>query len=177
MEGNIKVTEERVIVPIQIFNGKEYRLYKDENYFSRGRKRLHTEVWKFYKGDIPKGYHVHHVDGNSHNNDISNLNIVLASLHMRFEGKKRFKNNSEWAKEFHAKGIECAKEWHASKEGREWHSEHGKKMWINREYKTKVCQVCSKEYKTRHNGPSKYCHQNCKAAALRARRKLQSGSL
>lgn len=177
METNINPTTERHIVLVQEFNGKKYRLYKDERYFSRGTKRLHTEVWKYYKGEIPKGYHVHHVDGNTHNNDVSNLNLIRAELHLRYEGKKRFKENPEWAKEFHTKGIEKAKEWHKSSEGKQWHSEHGKKTWINREYKVLVCEVCNKEYKTRHSGKSKYCHPNCKATALRRRRKLEREGL
>jgi hypothetical protein len=177
MAGNIEIREEQYVIPIQLFNGKEYRLYKGERYFSRGNKRLHTEVWKYYKGEIPKGYHIHHVDGNTSNNDISNLNLIEAKLHLRFEAKKRFKENKEWAKDFHAKGIEKAKEWHKSEEGRKWHIEHGKKCWINKEYRLLVCEVCNKEYKTRHSGVSKYCHPNCKATALRRRRKLERGSL
>jgi hypothetical protein len=177
MERDIEIKEERCTIPVQVFNGKKYYLYEGERYFSKGSTRLHTEVWKYYKGDIPKGYHVHHVDGNTSNNDISNLNLILASLHLRYEGKKRFKNNPEWAKDFHAKGIEKAKEWHASEEGREWHRKHSIKGWINRDYRTLVCEICEKEYQTRHAGVSKYCHQNCKATALRRRRKQERNGL
>ena len=119
MEGNITITNKRCIVPVQIFDGKEYRLYEGESYFSRGCKRLHVEVWKKYKGTIPKGFHVHHKDGNTHNNEIANLNIIRGELHLKYEGKKRFKNNPEFAEEFHAKGIEAAKVWHGSNEGKE----------------------------------------------------------
>jgi hypothetical protein len=177
MENYIRVTTEQHSLPVQIFNGKKYWLYKGERYFSSSNKRLHIEVWKFFKGEIPKGYHIHHIDGNRENNNISNLAMVQAELHLRFEGKKRFRENPEWAKDFHSKGIEKAKEWHKSDEGRKWHSEHGKKTWINREYKILVCEVCKKEYQTRHSGKSKYCHPNCKAQALRNRRKLDSTSL
>jgi len=171
MEKNIGIESKGCDVPTQTFNGKEYKLYTGERYYSRGCKRLHTEVWKFHNGVIPKGYHIHHVDGNKENNDITNLNLVKASLHLRFEGKKRVKENIEWFKDFHSKGIESAKEWHKSEEGKEWHSEHGKKTWLNREYKTLNCQLCGKEYQTRKATGSKYCHQNCKAKALRLRRK------
>jgi hypothetical protein len=174
MEEDIRITERRCIVPIQVFNGNEYKLYDGERYFSRGTKRLHVEVWKHHNGTIKKGYHVHHVDGNTHNNNIENLNLIHGVLHLRFEGKKRFKENPEWAKDFHAKGIEKAKEWHKSDEGREWHKEHGKKCWINREKTKKNCTVCGKEYETPCPKTSKFCHQNCKAKDLRARRKLQN---
>jgi hypothetical protein len=177
MEKNIRITERQYIIPIQIFNGKEYKLYSTERYFSRGKKRLHVEVWKYYNGEIPKGYHIHHVDGNTQNNDIKNLNLINASLHLRYEGKKRFKENPEFYKSFHAKGIEKAKEWHKSDEGRKWHSEHGKKTWINKPIFKKNCVVCGKEYETPFPNRSKFCHQNCKAQALRNRRKLERNCL
>jgi hypothetical protein len=164
----IKIGNE--ITPTQEFNGKTYFLYKGEQYFSKGNNRLHTDVWKYYKGDIQKGYHVHHINSNTTDNRIENLSLVKAELHLRYTGKKRWENNKEWSKEFHKKGIEAAKDWHKSEAGRKWHSEHGKTTWINREYKILACQECGNEYQTRHPRVSKYCHQNCKARALRKRR-------
>lgn len=177
MESNIRDEDKGFILLVQWFNGKEYKLYKGEKYFSRGCKRLHTEMWKYHKGEIPKGYHVHHVDNNTHNNNITNLNLVHYSLHQRFSGKKRFKQNPEFAKEFQKKGIESAKEWHKSEEGSKWHSEQAKNGWRNKQYKELTCQQCGKTYTTRHQGLSKYCHNNCKAQALRDRRKLERKSL
>jgi hypothetical protein len=177
MDRIIEIEKGTANFPTQTFKGKQYSLYNGEKYFSRGNKRLHTEVWKFHKGEIPKDYHVHHVDGNQNNNEISNLNLVHKTLHQRFEAKKRFKNNPEFAKSFHAKGIEAAKEWHKSKQGIEWHKKNGKECWINKPFTDKICEQCGKDYKTRHSGISKYCHQNCKATALRARRKLQGSSI
>ena len=172
MEGNFTTTREGHVIQTQMFNGKEFKLHKGERYFSRGTTRMHREVWKFHNGEIPKGYDIHHVDGDTTNNCISNLNLVHKSLHRRFTGKKRFKDNPEFVKEFHAKGVEAAKEWHKSEEGREWHSKHGKQTWVNREQSKKKCIVCDKEYETTFPSRSKYCHQNCKAKALRKRRKL-----
>ena len=57
---------------IQFYNGKEYKLYPNEKYFSRGTKRLHRVVWESHNGQIPKGYDIHHIDSNTHNNDITN---------------------------------------------------------------------------------------------------------
>ena len=158
-------------LPKQEFNGKTYYLYPNERYYSKGCKRLHRVVWEFYNGKIPKGYHIHHVDNNTSNNAIENLNLVHASLHYRFSGKKRFKENPEFAEEFHSKGIEKAKEWHNSEEGLKWHSEHAKKTWINRKQYFKNCEVCGNQYQTPFPEKSKYCHDNCKAKALRKRRR------
>ena len=173
MEENKRITKGERVVPTQKFNGRTYYLYESEKYFSKGRNRMHREVWSYYNGSIPKGFHIHHVNGVATDNRIENLNIVSEKLHLRFEGKKRVKQNPEWFKDFHAKGIEAAKEWHSSDAGKEWHSKQSKLSWRNREYKKHICEECSKEYETRHSGITKYCHNNCKAKSNRRKRKLR----
>lgn len=177
MDGNIKITIGANGLPTQEFKGKQYFLYPKERYFSRGNKRMHTTVYKFYYGDIPKNYHVHHSDGNTWNNEITNLQLVQKNKHLQEHGKERFNKNKEWFKDFHAKGIEKATQWHKSKEGIEWHSEQQKENWKSKQWHIKICSICNKEYKTPFPERSKYCHQNCKAKALRSRRKQDGKSL
>lgn len=43
--------------------------------------RVHVEVAKAFIGEIPKGYHVHHKDGNKQNNRVSNLEIIHPAKH------------------------------------------------------------------------------------------------
>ena len=173
MDSSKRIKRGNAFVPTQTFNGKTYYLYEGEKYFSKGTTRLHRVVWETSNGEIPAGYHVHHVDGDTTNNDIDNLNLVHGSLHARFESKKRFKENPEWVKEFQKKGIEAAKEWHKSEEGLKWHSEHGKKTWVNRDTTTRQCDECGNEYETHFPTRSRFCHQNCKAKANRRARKLR----
>lgn len=47
----------------------------------RTTKRIHVLVAEAFIGEIPKGYHVHHKDGNKQNNVVSNLEIVHPSMH------------------------------------------------------------------------------------------------
>ena len=164
-------------LPTQTFNGKEYKLYPREKYFSRGCKRMHSVVWEQSNGKVPKGFHIHHKDENTWNNSIDNLECIEGKEHLSEHGRKRFQENPEFAKEFQSKGIEKAKEWHASEEGKLWHSIQGKGTWVNREYKKYNCEQCGSEFESRHSGIVKYCHNNCKAKALRARRKLERGSI
>ncbi len=42
---------------------------------------VHRKIWKKHNGDIPKGYHIHHIDGNPYNNDITNLICLPPSEH------------------------------------------------------------------------------------------------
>ena len=43
----------------------------------------HVYIWVLHFGDVPEGYVVHHKDGNPHNNDISNLEIMQRAEHSR----------------------------------------------------------------------------------------------
>ena len=43
----------------------------------------HRIVWKRHKGEIPKGWHVHHKDENKLNNEIDNLELIDAVTHRR----------------------------------------------------------------------------------------------
>lgn len=44
-------------------------------------KRIHRLVAEHFIGEIPKGYHVHHKDGNRQNNRVDNLEIIHPKKH------------------------------------------------------------------------------------------------
>ena len=173
MDANISIKEGNENLPMQEFNGRKYYLYTCEKYFSKGNKRLHRAVWEFYNGSIPKGYEVHHIDNITTNNGISNLELREVGKHRSEHLKDRYKRNPEQWKEFWTKGVATAPEWHRSEVGRKWHSEKSKLQWLTKEFKKHNCIQCGKEFESRHSGVTKYCHQNCKAKALRNRRKLE----
>lgn len=39
-------------------------------------KYVHRLVWELFKGEIPEGYEINHIDGNKANNKLSNLELV-----------------------------------------------------------------------------------------------------
>ena len=41
----------------------------------------HRVIWEKHHGKIPEGYVIHHIDGNGHNNDVSNLMCLSKSAH------------------------------------------------------------------------------------------------
>lgn len=51
---------------------------KDRN---RKTERIHVLVARSFIGDIPKGHHVHHKDGNRQNNRVDNLEIIHPRKH------------------------------------------------------------------------------------------------
>ena len=162
--------------PFTEFDGVKY--YKTaQGYWLGGNrsncKRLHIAVWEKYNGKIPDGYHIHHIDGNKDNNDISNLELMKASDHISMHSRSA--ENVSRARETIRRAAEAAKVWHGSDAGREWHREHALKVAQEQAEKkvTLVCQVCGREFTTLKQCASrtKFCGNNCKATALRRRRK------
>lgn len=49
----------------------------------------HRYVWEQANGPIPDGYDVHHIDGNGHNNDLSNLQLIKHGEHVAMHTKMR----------------------------------------------------------------------------------------
>ena len=63
----------------QKFNGVTYLKTKDGHYTLSGN--IHRAVWMYYEGEIPAGYHIHHIDENKDNNCIENLQALTANEH------------------------------------------------------------------------------------------------
>lgn len=165
---------------IVVFNGVEYRRSPKSKYYFKyttrncereNAKQLHRAVWEYYNGEIPKGYHIHHIDGNIDNNDITNLECISASEHLSMHAKKNLENKEarEKNRKQLAEAAELAKEWHKSEAGREWHREHSKNSILKATVhdKPKVCEFCKKEFlgTTRQ----KFCSVVCQRKARTAR--------
>lgn len=150
---------------IQEFNGVRY--YLCGFYFQRKGERLHRTVWKYHKGEIPKGFHVHHKDGNRSNNSIDNLCLMEArtheSQHMSSADRK------DQARKSIKHAIAAAPAWHRSQSGKEWHSTHAKETWGNMTPVERVCNFCGKSYMTmlRRKKGNHFCSDKCKAAYRR----------
>ena len=147
------------------FNGVKYKLMGQGKYYlsqsntNEGRKHakgLHVAIWEFYnKKEVPKGYEIHHKDGNHFNNNIDNLECISIREHH----KKHFTKDEKFDKFLQA-GQEARKEWHKSEEGKKWHSEHAKEQWENKEEIEKQCKECGKIFKTKQTW-AEYCCDLC----------------
>ena len=154
------------------FQGVRYRRYPDSrrlsdaNYFkSSTGTSLHRAVWAFHNGPIPPGHHVHHVDGNTGNNDISNLECVPAAVHLR----EHMLTPERLAKSRAA--IELARpaaaEWHRSEAGKAFHSKLGRASWDGRVGAERECVVCGGKFHSR-TGRATVCSNRCFAAQRRS---------
>lgn len=156
----------------QFFDGKMFTRDEATGYYlcstgdSTGvRKRMHVYVWEYYNGSVPIGYHIHHIDEDKSNNDISNLELRLKSEHLSFHAKEKAKNEyDKLIQNLKEKARPKASEWHRSKDGREWHKKHYEdtkdKLHIFQKY---ICEQCGKEFTSTRVG-SRFCSNNCKSA-------------
>src|SRR3990167_86157 len=163
-----------------IYEGQKYNW--DGKYYSPvggcidGRVRLHVAVWQKHNGKVQRGFHVHHKDHDRTNNEIGNLKLLSRKEHLSKHALYNLIKPDFVERQIkHLASIRpLTKKWHKSKEGSRWHKKHGIDGWKHRKQTKKKCEVCRKDYQTPFPFRSKYCHNNCKAKALRLRRRLQS---
>jgi len=159
---------------VQEFDGTRY--YRCGRYFQRRGVRLHRVVWEFHNGEIPDGFHVHHVDNDTANNQSENLECIPAVSHLAgrhgeesgIRGRRSIKRANT-----------VASAWHGSAAGKQWHSEHFDKHIrpVMEARIPAVCEECGKEYlvSAAKQKQGRFCHPNCRARALRKRRRSQRG--
>jgi hypothetical protein len=66
----------------------------------------YRKVWERVNGDIPKGYHIHHIDGNHYNNSIDNLKLVTQEEHFWIH----YNQNDSGAALMLSKGLDIPKD-------------------------------------------------------------------
>lgn len=152
----------------QYYKGKPFKLHRGERYLSNGNIRMHRYVYEQENNvKIPKGFHVHHKNGDGTDNRIENLELVSAKEHQKRHFKIRMIVSPEWFEAFKASGKEEAKIWHKSEEGHKWHVEHAKNTGFgSNTFGVRTCPICGKET-TAKSTTKIYCSRNCKAKARR----------
>lgn len=153
------------------YNGFLFTRDEKTGYYLSSRKinghriRLHRYVWETERGTIPKGYHVHHIDGDKDNNDIDNLQLMAAADHLSFHGVNTTPEQYDEQVMRMDKARTYANEWHASEAGRCWHKEHYQntkdKLHVKRQF---VCQFCGEKYLAEVTGNNRFCSNKCKSA-------------
>ena len=156
--------------PIKIeFNGVIYTRFPEAKqkchrvYYSAPRKIrptfLHRAIWEFHNGQIPRGYVIHHIDGNPLNNDLENL-VCLSRKHHGEEhpfSEERYTRQVEHLNEIRQK----ARDWHKSAEGQAWHKKHGNGgSHKSRQTYRKICKMCLSRF-TSSEADAEYCSRNC----------------
>ena len=80
---SLKYKKPKILKPLNSGDNKHYRvrLYKNGAYKKKEIHVLEYEV--FHNCTVKKGYVVHHVDFNPHNNELSNLQLLTRAEHMK----------------------------------------------------------------------------------------------
>ena len=87
-------------VLMQQTNKKELRYYFGKKFYRNnalgywmathnGSIYAHRWVWFNYFGEIPPGMHIHHIDENTSNNEISNLQMLSRLNHLKYHRRKK----------------------------------------------------------------------------------------
>ena len=136
------------------FNGNRYNKQKDGYYRSLNGKFLPREIWKHFTGEIPKGYFIHHIDGDPSNNDLTNLQLMTQSEHRKLHMEIKKFVCAYCGKEFESRGQIggvcrfCSKECNSK--------------WAYRnKFEIRICEECGKEFKTNKYNKTKYCSKEC----------------
>ena len=151
----------------------KFTLDKQRGYYYNCTLRmyLHRYVWELNNGEIPKGYDIHHKDGNRHNNEINNLEMVLSTKHQEYHGTINAADQ-EWIAKQRKHMIENvipkAAQRTISAEERASRSERSKIAWKNRMPSVYTCSCCGKKYETMALGRNKdnintFCSNSCKS--------------
>lgn len=149
------------------FNGVKFTRDNETGYYlnSTIRKRLHRYIWEYHNGPIPKGSHIHHIDGDKSNNVIENLMLLGHGEHATLHGNERAeKAYNEMIRNLNENARPKASEWHGSREGKEWHKKHYEntkdKLHIKKIFE---CKECGLRFKAIDNGLTSFCSNKCKS--------------
>ncbi|WP_443050569.1 HNH endonuclease signature motif containing protein [Streptomyces sp. H27-D2] len=137
---------------------------------ANGVRRLHEEIWMaHHHRSIPSGSHIHHRDGNPLNNTPANLECLTEAEHGNHHAHARRGSCTPESYANLERIRPLASAWHRSEAGREWHSEHGRKVWASLAPLPHTCEQCSERYETRsRRGGERFCSGACRAAWRRA---------
>lgn len=156
----------------QEFNGIRFYQTNENDYFRYSTNGttvlMHRYVWEFYNCKIPKGYHVHHIDGNKANNDISNLQLLKGTEHWALHGKLLTEEERAWRRQnVVINAVPKAVEWHKSSDGKEWHrQQYLATKDVLHERTEKTCLHCGTLFMGEHG--AKFCSNSCKSAYRRS---------
>lgn len=148
-----------------LFDGIRYTRQKDGRYVGSYGKLLHRAIWEHFKGEIPEGYVIHHIDGDPSNNDLANLQMMTQSEHMKLHHAFRKSICAFCGKEFESRGNLSGKSRFCSKKCRsDWDHKNNREI--------RICAICGREFETYKYGKTKCCSKKCAGRAI-SRSKLK----
>ena len=153
----------------QRFNGLIFYKDKKRGYYYEN-SGIHQAVWRYYCGEIPFDFNIHHVSGNKDDNDIENLQMKSRADHAREHGahlEKKIFTCVVCGKKFEATGrvktLTCSPNCRANKNRKPFKDIK----------ETRQCVICGKKFITSKYRDARTCSPHC--TALLARQSRNSG--
>lgn len=180
--GVLNIRGINMMQKVVTFRGCKYTLCNPGPYYrannwnrkKHGPSNLHRAVWTYYRGEIPEGFNVHHIDGDRTNNKLSNLELIGHADHSRMHAFERHKNGT-----LRPPGQLCRD--NAADELRHrpkaWFKKNGKAAWKTRVWHDLICTECGKPYQSPYPNKSKFCHLNCKMMTYRRKWREERGGI
>lgn len=75
---------------------KKHGYIDRDGYFRSNGRSVHRFIWEKHNGPIPKGMHIHHIDGNKLNNEIENLQMVDSLTHAKIHSGCKMIDGEWW---------------------------------------------------------------------------------
>lgn len=148
-----------------VIDGYKFTRSERDGYYRCGKLTtyLHQYIWRKHNGEIPKGYHIHHIDHNKRNNHIYNLQMISAKDHAIHHMNDLSEDRLESMRiNLQVNAQPKAKEWHTSEEGSNWHREHYERMKDKLHEKHPLkCKQCNGNFE--HQKRVKFCSNKCKS--------------
>ena len=131
------------------YNGKKYHRYPNSKrrqlrvYYWRHDKwkqppvALHRQIYIDNFGEIPKGFHIHHIDGDTENNSPDNLQALPPEVHATMY----LKDMTDEELAAHKKRMSEAQ--------------------LRRKQYEYECENCRKKFLSRRKGNVRYCSKEC----------------
>ena len=150
----------------QRFNGITYRQMKDKHFAAS--PKLHRVVWQYYNGEIPDGYHIHHIDGKPRNNTVNNLQCLSREAHARLHSIQDGKTSPR-PKLVTKVCIHCGKEFTVG-ERPDNNGYCSSTCRIAHRYRLEenqtvhICKRCGKEFVAYKYSTAQFCSDACRYA-------------
>ena len=168
LERDLKAppTVEIVDDTTQSFDGEKF--YKGKDGHLKQTTTVHQRVWRYYRGDIPEGYQIHHVDLDKANNDISNLQCLTKSAHQQIHNPKGTVNQK--LKTLIC--VQCGKQYlgHYTNRNRFCSQQCRNEYRKTHDLTKRICAYCGKPFERYPSNDAKCCSHKC---AMDLKRKHQ----